>query len=53
MSLYTDLIGKEGIKTDVTVTLDKSTIINFGLAIFISVIASYYVIKMFGLLTKK
>ncbi len=51
MSVFTDVIGSDGIKTDVTVKLDNATVINFGLAIFISVIASFYVIKLISKLS--
>jgi len=51
MSILTDIVGSDGIKTDVTVKLDNATVINFGLAIFLSVIASFYVIKLIGKLS--
>ena len=53
MSIFTDVIGKDGVKADVTVSLTKETIINFGLAIFISVVASFYVVKLIGYATDK
>ncbi len=53
MSVLTDLIGKDGVKTDVTVSLDKGTIINFGLAIFISLVAVIFAYKLLTMLTNK
>lgn len=48
-----NIVGEEGIKTDVTIKLSTESYVYLGLAIFISVVAVYGVTKILETILKK
>ena len=44
--LLNNLVGEEGVKTDVNISLSKDTYIGIGMAIFLSVIAVWFVSRL-------